>query len=438
MMTTLHAFTSPASAMTRAMGEADPGIVLGTETDETEETANPSEPAPTEVSDSEELSLTDGQTDETDSEPAETAAEPEAAEEPAAPATETAPEPAEPAVSVLPGEAEDRNETDDAETVLTLTGSANRLDVTVEYEVGTFPEGTTMEVITVGSPSVINAINEAVAENNKEAVRIQAVDIIFRSSDGEKIEPSRPVRVTMKSKSIPANASDSPVVVHVDDALDTSVMNAELTENETSQKTVAFEADSFSVYAVVYTVDFEYSVNGKMYQFSLPGGGFVSFTDLVEVLGIIGDTNSDENGSVSAENTEENAANKGTEENSVNSDTNTQLTLGDVEVSEATREFVADVASVEFSSPELVDVSKVENETTVGKIKDSRGLECEYSAELTEEQIAEINVQTVKAGDWALISVQPFVSEETLTVTMKDGEVFSIHVTDAQIKKTVI
>jgi len=199
-----------------------------------------------------------------------------------------------------------------------------------------------------------------------------------------------------------------------------------------------FQTDGFSEFVLQYTVDFEYSVNGKMYQFSLPGGGFVSFTDLVEVLGIIGDTNSDENGSVSAENTEENAANKGTEENSVNSDTNTQLTLGDVEVSEATREFVADVASVEFSSPELVDVSKVENETTVGKIKDSRGLECEYSAELTEEQIAEINVQTVKAGDWALISVQPFVSEETLTVTMKDGEVFSIHVTDAQIKKTVI
>ena len=189
-------------------------------------------------------------------------------------------------------------------------------------------------------------------------------------------------------------------------------------------------------------VDFEYSVNGKMYQFSLPGGGFVSFTDLVEVLGIIGDTNSgengDENGSVIAENAEENTINEGAEENGVNSDTNTPLTLGDVEVSEATRKFVENVASVEFSSPELVDVSKVESETTVGQIKNNRGLECEYSAELTEEQIAEINAQTVEARDWALISVQPFTSEEQLTVTMKDGEVFTIRVTDAQIKKTVI
>ena len=109
--------------------------------------------------------------------------------------------------------------------------------------------------------------------------------------------------------------------------------------------TTLFQTDSFSVYAIVYTVDFEYSVNGKMYRFSLPGGGFVSFTDLVEVLGIISDTNSgengDENGSVIAENddenAEENASNEGTEENGVNPDTNTLLTQGDVEVSEATR-----------------------------------------------------------------------------------------------------
>ena len=101
----------------------------------------------------------------------------------------------------------------------------------------------------------------------------------------------------------------------------------------------------------------------------------MSFTDLVEVLGIIGDTNSEENGdetgSVIAENAEENAANEGAEENGVNSDTNTALTLGDVEVSEATRKFVADVASVEFSNPELVDVSKVEADTTVGQIKEA-------------------------------------------------------------------
>ena len=258
--------------------------------------------------------------------------------------------------------------------------------------------------------------------------------------DGVKIEPEAPVRVEIKLLDKDENTEGKSLnVVHFEGEDEEAKLVEEPQEQDDA---VVFETNGFSVYGVFYTVDFEYSVNGKTYQFSLPGGGFVSFTDLVEVLGIIGDTNSeenwDENGLVSAENTEENAANEGTEENSVNSDTNTSLTLGDVEVSEATRKFVADVASVEFSSPDLVDICKVESETTVGQLKESRELECEYSAELTEEQIAEINAQTVEAGDWALISVHPFTSEETLTVTMMDGEVFTIRVTDGQIHTFVI
>ena len=254
--------------------------------------------------------------------------------------------------------------------------------------------------------------------------------------DGEKIEPQAPVSVKIEMMDLPEETGNAQAqVVHFGEQ--TEVLAAEATGTD-----VSFETVSFSVYGVLYTVDFEYSVNGKMYQFSLPGGGFVSFTDLVEVLGISGGTNSEENedknDSEIAENAEENGINEGAEENGINADTNTVLTLGNVEVSETTRKFVADVASVEFSSPELVDVSKVESESTVGQIKDNRGLECEYSAELTEEQIAEINAQTVEAGDWALISVQPFTSEEEITVTLKDGEVLSIRVTDAQIKKTVI
>ena len=137
-------------------------------------------------------------------------------------------------------------------------------------------------------------------------------------------------------------------------------------------------------------VDFHYEADGRTYQFTLPGGGFISLTDLLKVLGI-----SDE-------------------------------------------AFVANVESVDFSNPELVWIGKVDEETTVGALKEAHGLTCQYSADLTEEQIAEINAQTVEAGDWALISVQPFTSEETLTVTMKNGDQFVIKVTDSQIRKTVI
>ena len=44
----------------------------------------------------------------------------------------------------------------------------------------------------------------------------------------------------------------------------------------------------------------------------------------------------------------------------------------------------------------------------------------------------------MEAGDWALISVHPFTSEETLTVTMKNGEQFVVKVTDAQISTNVL
>ena len=193
---------------------------------------------------------------------------------------------------------------------------------------------------------------------------------------------------------------------------------------------MVFDADQFSVYAVVYTVDFHWEVDGQMYEFSLPGGGFISFSDLIEVLGVAKTGENDDvylPGEVPGINDQDATGENGS----------AALTLDGVVVSEKTREFVADVKSVVFSSPELVDVSKVESETTVGGIKESRGLDVQYSAELTEEQIAEINAQTVVAGDWALISVQPFESTESLTVTMKTGEVFEIRVTDAQLKKTV-
>ena len=365
-------------------------------------------------------------------------------------------------------------------------GKTGTVSVLVKAPEGAFPEGTSMSVEDVEDQETLSTIEEAVSAH---VSRIHAVNITFFDRKGRKVEPLVPVNVILTAEE--RNENEEALVIHVDDEGKTEeISSSEISQEEVEEaavsaademnpdkndagrvslkskrgarrltasapaepakdmpipeagQSVQFTADQFSVYALVYTVDFEYSVNGKMYQFSLPGGGFVSFTDLVEVLGITGDTNSeedgDENGSVIAGNAGENVANEGAEENGINSVTNTVITLGDVEVSEATRKFVADVASVEFSSPELVDVSKVDAETTVGKIKENRRLECEYSAELTEEQIAEINAQTVEAGDWALISVQPFTSEETLAVTMKNGEVFTIRVTDAQIKKTVI
>lgn len=84
--------------------------------------------------------------------------------------------------------------------------------------------------------------------------------------------------------------------------------------------------------------------------------------------------------------------------------------------------------SVEFSNPDLVWVGKAESDTVVRELKEASELEVKYSEDLTVKDIARINAQTVKAGDWALISLLPIETDETLTVTMKSGEVFTIQV----------
>ena len=250
-------------------------------------------------------------------------------------------------------------------------------------------------------------------------------DITFKYENVE-IEPSGDVKVKIEYKKTVEVEKETKVdAVHFDTkdendepleeekavVIDEKKVESERTETEI--KAVEFESDKFSVYGIVYTVDFKWQVNGKTYEFSLPGGGFMSFEALLEVLGIAQDPEAEASVSETA------AADA--------------LTMNDIEISEKTKEFVADVEKVEFSKPELVWVGKVDEDSTVGSLKEANNLECQYSAKLTAEQIAEINAQTAKAGDWALISVQPFLSHEALTVTMKTGEVFTIEVTDGQL-----
>lgn len=238
--------------------------------------------------------------------------------------------------------------------------------------------------------------------------------------NGEEIEPSGYVKVRIEyNKPVEVKTDENVDAVHFDkyndekpEVIDSEVETEKKGEDDTL-KTVEFESGSFSVYGIIgsYTVDFHWEVNGEEYELSIPGGGFVSFTELVEVLGVI-------DGTHKGENIAENEA--------------AQSIPNELTVSDTTREFVADVANVEFSSPELVSVSKVEKDTTVGRIKEELHLECEYSLELTDEQIKTINEGEVKAGDWALISLKAFDTEETLTITMNNGEVFVIKVTDDQ------
>lgn len=355
------------------------------------------------------------------------------------------------------------------------------LTVSVEAEEGTFPEGTTMHLATVTGSDL-----ETVAEAVEGAVEsrtagFHAVDITFRDADGKEIEPRKPIKVSMQSESIRqavGNPSTAPVVVHVEDnkkenkgknqkdnitgngddnkdgseadrkdeitseadsssnlGLDSATVTGTTVPGSAEEDNLTFEADSFSVYAIVYTVDFHWEVDGKVYDFSIPGGGFVSLEHIVEALGIAatGEETAEKTADKTAHEDEKGFENdsEGTgEEKDVSATYEEAVGINDAAVSEATKSFVANVESVEFSNPELVWTGKAEKETTVGKIKEEHGLDVQYSFELPDELIAEMDSHELASEDWVLISILPFDTTETLTVTMSNGEVWEIAVTD--------
>ena len=217
-------------------------------------------------------------------------------------------------------------------------------------------------------------------------------DITILDENGKEIEPSGTVQVDIQLDALQQVASESDVtLVHFEDKV--NEVDASL-----SGETLSFETDSFSVYGVVYTVDFEYSVNGKMYQFSLPGGEKIALSDLIEVLGIIGDTKY-----------------------------------------ESVEAFLANVDDVKFSNPELVTVNKAtEGEEIVREVGS-----VEAEEQLLTENRADSSVdvdmtftpsvaETIVAleNDWILTSLQPFSSSETLKISLADGTDYVVDVTD--------
>ena len=222
-----------------------------TEAGEREETEQPEETEETEKSEeSEEPEETEAASEEEETVPAETEETEEIAKEEGPDKEEKTEEPAEPEEVPMP--AASFEETTDA------------LTVRVEAPEGAFPEGTTMAVTPVEDEEILNAVAEPV---EGQVLQIFAVDISFFNADGEEIEPLLPIRVEMIPLSAPDEEPEteaSPVsaeqaenqiqtVVHLDGEGNASVM--EQAEDEISgEGAVGFEADSFSVYALIYSV----------------------------------------------------------------------------------------------------------------------------------------------------------------------------------------
>ena len=180
-------------------------------------------------------------------------------------------------------------------------------------------------------------------------------------SDGKEIEPTGDVsvRITFNKDARETvgkteNAENDLRVVHITENENSGKLEAAALEKKDTEMSIdkkelseaSFKTDSFSVYGIVYTVDFEY----EGYAFSIEGESEILISDLFERLHI--------------------------------------------------EEDASKVENVEFTDYELIKVEQTE-------------------------------------GDWKLISLKPFDTEEKLTVTLED-KIIEIKVTDAQSGNTFL
>ena len=260
--------------------------------------------------------------------------------------------------------------------VLTVGG----IRVSAEAPEHAFPANTKMSAAPVNG----NMLKPAVANIVRgEVLEVQAVDITFVTSGGEVVEPILPIRVTMTPWASP-HEEQTTKIVHIDKSGDAELVEREDDVAAASERDVTFNADAFSIYAVVYIVEFEYESGGELYQFSLPGDGSIALSELAEKLGFVGNANGEDR---------------------------TRF--------ESREEFINEVENVTFSDESLLSVTRVECDTA------------EARPDLTDETVCDESFEVSNpVSDWVLIPLAPFSTEETLLIKMRNGDEISIRVTD--------
>ena len=211
-------------------------------------------------------------------------------------------------------------------------------------------------------------------------------------------------------------------------------------------------------------VDFHYNVDGKTYAYSIPGGTAVSLRELLPVIGVIADdadTKIDE-----VQKFDDQIVDVTFSDDSLVRVAHPQryITLKELKDQLGVTSIISAAYAVEepdgaaglqgiddgayvidpsagdtdglsFTAPDVDELNQpaatepqVEGETT--DEADASTTEAGGNAEPTITVITDDDV--IKAGTWVLISLKSFTSDEPLTVTMKNGDVFTVQVTDEQ------
>ena len=176
--------------------------------------------------------------------------------------------------------------------ILSYDGKGYRITVSYGPE-AEIPEGASLSVkeITSSSAKFEDYKDEAAtaagfSDEKDEKVKARFFDIKIKA-DGKEIEPEKSVEVKI-SFSDPLDDSDSSELetVHFDkkgaEKVETDNIGTSGKDGEVNS--VSFAADSFSVYGVIYTVDFTYDG----FTYSIAGESSIKLSELAEILGIAG------------------------------------------------------------------------------------------------------------------------------------------------------
>jgi hypothetical protein len=164
-------------------------------------------------------------------------------------------------------------------------------------------------------------------------------------------------------------------------------------EVERVSNTASFVTGGFSVFVVLgYTVDFHWGE----YTYNLAGEGEIFLSELLHILG--------------------SAAGERTDEGEGASETYTGEADSDIDLL-ALAEDIGQVESVSFSNPSLVSIEQVQV------------IPAEYMEDEAEEEDDETLLASLRT-DWLLTSLEPFDTQETLTINLTNGKEIKIPVTD--------
>lgn len=272
------------------------------------------------------------------------------------------------------------------------------------------PEGAYIEAYEIGQESpeyaqyrtqAENAVSESSGGTAKAVTMARFFDITIMDPQEGEYEPVYPVQVVItydRNAVSPENGTESRQAAAPGSEEELSLLhftggNAEIVEPDTvesgsGEEALSFTAESFSVYGIVYTVDYTIDVNGIARGFTMPGGGVISLPELLSALSDM-----------------------------------------DEEEAEAwTRENVTDVS---FTDEDLVKPVRPDAETTVKDLLQQFDLRLCFSAELSRKEQRQILKRQLKKDEWVFLSLAPFITEEKLVLTLADGRALEIQVTDA-------